>query len=78
MIAERELEIEAFKSREYWTIEADVSKESQSFVSRLVRYKGDKVEQFSFENEKSAHWNRLWSPHFGHWNSSWGKLCPSS
>ena len=54
MIAERELEIEAFKSREYWTIEADVSKESQSFVSRLVRYKGDKVEQFSFENEKSA------------------------
>ena len=54
MIAERELEIEAFKSREYWTIEADVSKQSQSFVSRLVRYKGDKVEQFSFENEKSA------------------------
>ncbi len=54
MIAERELEIEAFKSREYWTIEADVSKESQSFVSRLVRYKGDKVEQFSFQNEKSA------------------------
>ena len=54
MIAERELEIEAFKSREYWTIEADVSKEDQPFVSRLVRYKGDKVEQFSFENEKSA------------------------
>ena len=54
MIAERELEIEAFKPREYWTIEADVSKESQPFVSRLVRYQGDKVEQFSFENEKSA------------------------
>ena len=54
MIAERELEIEAFKAREYWTIEADVSKENQPFVSRLVRYKGHKVEQFSFENEKSA------------------------
>ena len=54
MIVERELEIEAFKPREYWTIEADVSKESQPFIARLVRYKGEKVEQFSFENEDSA------------------------
>ena len=54
MIVERELEIEAFKAREYWTIEADVSKDEQPFVSRLVSYKGDKVEQFSFENEGSA------------------------
>ena len=54
MIVERELEIEAFKPREYWSIEADVSKDSQPFVSRLVRYKGEKVEQFSFENEESA------------------------
>ena len=54
MIVERELEIEAFKAREYWTIEADVSKNEQPFVSRLVGYKGDKVEQFSFENEAAA------------------------
>ena len=54
MIVERELEIEAFKAREYWTIEADVSKKEQPFVSRLVSYKGDKVEQFSFENEVAA------------------------
>ena len=54
MIVERELEIEAFKAREYWTIEADVSKDDQPFVSRLVAYKGDKVEQFSFENEDAA------------------------
>jgi DNA topoisomerase-1 len=54
MIVERELEIEAFNPREYWTIEADVSKEQQPFVARLVRYKGEKVEQFSFENEASA------------------------
>ena len=54
MIVERELEIEAFKAREYWTIEADVSKNEQPFVSRLVSYKGEKVEQFSFENEASA------------------------
>ena len=54
MIVERELEIEAFKAREYWTIEADVSKKGQPFVSRLVRYRGEKVEQFSFATEDSA------------------------
>jgi DNA topoisomerase-1 len=54
MIVERELEIEAFKAREYWTIEATVSKKEQPFPSRLVRYKGEKVEQFSFENEAAA------------------------
>ena len=54
MIVERELEIEAFKAREYWTIEADVSKNEQPFMSRLVMYGGDKVEQFSFENETAA------------------------
>jgi len=54
MIVERELEIEAFKAREYWSIEADVSKNEQPFSSRLVSYKGNKVEQFSFENEDAA------------------------
>ncbi len=54
MIVERELEIEAFNAREYWSIEADVSKNEQPFASRLVSYKGDKVEQFSFENEDAA------------------------
>ena len=54
MIVERELEIEAFKPREYWTIEADVSKDEQPFVSRLVAYRGDKVEQFSFGDETTA------------------------
>lgn len=54
MIVERELEIEAFKAREYWSIEADLSKGGQPFVSRLVRYRGEKVEQFSFGNETAA------------------------
>ncbi len=54
MIVERELEIEAFEAREYWSIEADVSKNRQPFAARLVSYKGDKVEQFSFESEDAA------------------------
>jgi DNA topoisomerase I len=54
MIVEREQQIEAFEAREYWTIEADVSKSGQPFVSRLVQYGGEKVEQFSFGNEQAA------------------------
>lgn len=54
MIVERELEIEAFIAREYWSVEADVSKDDQGFQSRLIKYKGEKVEQFSFENETAA------------------------
>ncbi|WP_405229849.1 DNA topoisomerase I [Lentisalinibacter sediminis] len=54
LIVEREEERERFVSREYWTIEADVSKEGQAFPARLVVYKGEKVEQFSFGDEDTA------------------------
>jgi DNA topoisomerase-1 len=54
MIVEREEEIEAFKRKEYWTIEGDVGDEPANFVSRLVEYQGKKVEQFSFTNETDA------------------------
>ncbi|SVA57695.1 uncharacterized protein METZ01_LOCUS110549, partial [marine metagenome] len=54
MIAEREDEIEAFEPREYWTLEGDITVNDGSFVSRLVQYQGDKVEQFSFLNESQA------------------------
>ena len=54
MIVEREKEIEAFNPREYWSIEATLEASSIGFGSRLVEYKGNKVEQFSFENETAA------------------------
>ena len=54
MIVEREKEIEAFNPREYWSIEAALEASSIGFGSRLVEYKGNKVEQFSFENETAA------------------------
>ena len=54
LIVERESEIEAFNPREHWSIEADISKGKQPFLSRLVLYKGEKVQQFSFENESAA------------------------
>ncbi|HET6654647.1 MAG TPA: type I DNA topoisomerase [Gammaproteobacteria bacterium] len=55
MIVERELEIEAFKAREYWTLEADAAKDGQAFVAKLAEFGGKKVEQFTFTDDKGAH-----------------------
>ncbi|HJT98996.1 MAG TPA: type I DNA topoisomerase, partial [Rhodanobacteraceae bacterium] len=55
MIVEREEEIEAFKAREYWTIEADCAHPDQAFSARLLRLDGKKFEQFDLTNERDAH-----------------------
>ncbi|MEO8009856.1 MAG: type I DNA topoisomerase, partial [Betaproteobacteria bacterium] len=47
LIVERELEIEKFKSREYWSLHLDSHKGKQKFSARLVQYRGEKIEQFS-------------------------------
>ena len=54
MIVEREEEIEAFKPREYWTIEADLQKARQSFTAKLSQLEGEKISQFSITDEKVA------------------------
>jgi len=54
LICERENEIDAFKAREYWTIEADCGAKGQGFRAKLIQYRGEKVEQFSFEHEAAA------------------------
>ncbi|MDV3238504.1 MAG: type I DNA topoisomerase [Gammaproteobacteria bacterium] len=55
MIVEREEEIEAFKPREYWTIEADLEKDGQGFVAKLTELHGKKVTQFSVTQKDPAH-----------------------
>ena len=54
LIAEREQEIEVFRTQEYWTIHFDSHKDKQNFSSRLFQYHGEKLEQFSIVSE-SAH-----------------------
>ena len=54
MIVEREREIEAFKAREYWTIEADLQKSGTPFSANLVRLDGEKYKQFDIQDEKRA------------------------
>ncbi len=50
LIVERELEIEAFKSQEYWSIHLDALKHSHSFNAKLVLLNNQKVEQFTVIN----------------------------
>ncbi|HEY8118373.1 MAG TPA: type I DNA topoisomerase [Methylophilaceae bacterium] len=47
LIVERELEIEAFKSQEYWTIHLQSRKHQHAFDAKLVQLDGNKVEQFT-------------------------------
>jgi DNA topoisomerase-1 len=54
LIVERELEIEKFNPREYWTIEADVETEGTPFGARLIHYAGKKLSQFSINNKDLA------------------------
>jgi DNA topoisomerase-1 len=51
MIVERELEIEAFKSQEYWTVHLDSHKDHQPFTAKLFQYQGKKLEQLSIGNQ---------------------------
>jgi DNA topoisomerase-1 len=54
LIVDRELEIEKFKPREYWTVEADATHQGAGFVARLTRLDDEKVEQFTIGNEEQA------------------------
>ena len=54
MIVERELEIEAFKPKEYWTIEADAVLKKATFEAKLTHFKGEKLAQFTINNETGS------------------------
>ncbi|HEY0310334.1 MAG TPA: DNA topoisomerase I [Luteimonas sp.] len=54
MIVEREEEIEAFRAREYWTIEAECAHAQQPFTAKLVKLDGRKFEQFTVTDGDSA------------------------
>ncbi len=55
LVVERENEIEAFKSQEYWTIDVDfLTQEKKAFKARLTHLKGKKLDKFALPSEKDA------------------------
>jgi len=54
LICEREAEIEKFKPREYWTVDADMSAAAGDFTAKLAQYDGDRIKQFSITDQQQA------------------------
>src|SRR5918993_2255730 len=55
LICEREAEIEAFRAREYWTVEGRfATPQGAPFTARLTHLEGRKLEQFDLPDEASA------------------------
>ena len=53
-VVDRELEIERFKTQEYWTVEAEVAAGSDPFTARLVKHDSKRLTKFDLGNEASA------------------------
>jgi DNA topoisomerase-1 len=54
LVVDREIEIEKFKTQEFWTVEADVSAGTPPFLARLVKHAGKKLAKFDLANEADA------------------------
>jgi DNA topoisomerase-1 len=55
LICEREAEIEVFRAREYWTVEAAMlTPTGAPFTARLTHYQGKKLDQFDLNDETKA------------------------
>jgi DNA topoisomerase I len=54
LICDRELEIESFEAREYWTVDADFCAAAGSFTARLTHLDARKLDKLSLGNEAEA------------------------
>ncbi|MEM0948656.1 MAG: type I DNA topoisomerase [Pseudomonadota bacterium] len=55
LIVEREMEIEAFRAREYWSVDAKLATpRGQTYDARLTVLGGQKLDRYDIENETAA------------------------
>jgi DNA topoisomerase I len=55
LVCEREAEIEAFRPREYWTIEVEFETEAgERFIAHLSHLDGKKLDRFDLDSEQKA------------------------
>lgn len=56
LICEREAEIEAFRAREYWSVEGAFQTDGgETFTARLTHHEGKKLDKFALPDEARAH-----------------------
>ena len=54
LVVEREMEIEAFRNQEYWSIDTELAAPAGTFAARLIQLDGKKIEKLSLTNEADA------------------------
>ena len=54
LVCERESEIEAFRAREYWTVEANFTTDAGAFSARLTHLDGRKLERYGIPDKAAA------------------------
>jgi len=55
LICDREAEIEAFRAREYWTVDTEFeTAKGERFTARLTQIKGQKLDKFDLDNAEKA------------------------
>ena len=54
LVVDRELEIEAFRTQEYWSVDAEVTTGAEPFMARLYKHEGKRVAKMDLANEGSA------------------------
>ena len=54
LVVDREIEIERFRTQEYWTVEANVAAGGDPFTARLVKHASKRLTKFDLGNEASA------------------------
>jgi DNA topoisomerase-1 len=54
LVCERELEIEAFKAQEYWTIDVSFAASGGTFTTRLTHLDGKKLDKLSLGDQAAA------------------------
>ncbi len=54
IVVDREMEIEAFRAQEYWSVEADLAADSPPFTTRLVKHAGKRVQRLDITSEATA------------------------
>ncbi len=54
IVVDRELEIERFTAREYWSVEADLAADSPPFTTRLVKHAGKRIQRLDIPSEAVA------------------------
>ncbi len=54
LIVDREIEIEAFRTQEYWSVEADMSAGGDPFLARLAKHQGKRLGRFDLPDAATA------------------------